>query len=263
MKYVIFIDIDGTLLDDKNSISNRTKNIIRNVVEIGHKIVLCTGRTRIYAEKISKEIGASSYIISSNGAEIYDYENNKVIYLSAIPNNVISDIVEKVNNMHTKLTIAVDNIEYIIGNKYNYFQKKIPLNYVDFFNNHFVKQAMIIAEEEKLINFRKIITLYDNVEITNKNSICESQGTWFSVVKKGTSKGESIKYFCDHFNISSDNVISIGNDYNDISMFKESKISIAVSNAIDELKEKANIITNSNNEDGVANALEKLYLTIL
>ncbi|MBR1416469.1 MAG: HAD family hydrolase [Bacilli bacterium] len=263
MKYAIFIDIDGTLLNDNNIVSNRTKNIIHNIIDLGHKVVLCTGRTRIYAEKISKEIGASSYVISSNGAEIYDYKENKVIYSSLISKSVIVDILHEIKNRNAKITLAIDNIEYIIGKKYNYYQKYIPKNYNSFINNHNTKQAMIIAQNKDLKILRDVISVYDDVEITNKNTILEEQGSWFSIVKKGTSKGESIKEFCNYFNISNENIISIGNDYNDIPMFNQSKISIAVSNAIEDLKNKADIITESNNNDGVAKALEKLYLSIL
>lgn len=263
MKYAIFIDIDGTLLNDKNLVSNRTKNIIHNIVELGHQVVLCTGRARIYAERISKEIGASSYVISSNGAEIYNYKNNEVIYSSIIAKDVIVNIINEIKNRNAKITLAIDNIEYIIGKKYNYFQEFIPNNYESFLNNHNTKQAMIIAKDNDLEKLRSLISIYDNIEITNKNTICEEQGSWFSIVNRGTSKGQSIKAFCDYFNIPNENVISIGNDYNDVPMFMQSKISIAVSNAIEELKNKADIITESNNNDGVAKALEKLYLSIL
>ena len=157
MKYAIFIDIDGTLLNDKNIVSNRAKNIIHNIIDLGHKVILCTGRARIYAEKISKEIGASSYIISSNGAEIYDYKNKKTIYSSVLSTNVITDILEKIKNGNAKITLAIDSIEYIIGNKYNYFQEYLPANYKSFLNNHKIKQAMIIANESNLIQLRNMI----------------------------------------------------------------------------------------------------------
>ena len=263
MKYVIFIDIDGTLLNDKSLVSNRTKNIIHNIVEIGHQIILCTGRARIYAEKLSKEIGASSYVISSNGAEIYDYMGKKVIYSAPISQEVVTNIIEEIKKRNIRITLAIDSVEYIIGKTYNDFQKILPSNYREFLSSHDTKQAMIIADDSNLKDMRELMGLYADVEITNKNAIHEDQGTWFSIVKKGTSKGQSIKAFCDYYNVPTENVISIGNDYNDIPMFNESKISIAVSNAIEEIKNKADIITESNNDDGVAKALERLYLSVL
>ena len=157
MKYVIFIDIDGTLLSDSNSISNRTKNIIHNIVELGHEIILCTGRPRIFAEKISREIGASSYIISSNGAEIYDYKKNEIIYISTMPKNIISQVVSNIEKNNARITMTIDSTEYIIGHKYNSYQEKLPPNYNDFFEENLQKQAMIIGDEEKLIDLRKMI----------------------------------------------------------------------------------------------------------
>ena len=81
MYYVIFIDIDGTLLNDKRQLSNRVKNIIRNILELGHKIVLCTGRSRASAIKIAKDVGTSTYIITS--MEFYFFKN--LIMRSSLP----------------------------------------------------------------------------------------------------------------------------------------------------------------------------------
>ena len=263
MYYVIFIDIDGTLLNDKRQISNRVKNIIHNILELGHKIVLCTGRSRASAIKIAKEVGTSTYIITSNGAEIYDFKNNKVIYSSVISDKVITRVIKEISKINAKITMSIDNLEYIIGNKYNQFQEYLPDDYINFFKFNLPKQAMIIGDEKKLQILRDIIVHYDDIEINSKKNIHEEQGLWFSIINRGISKGKGVREFCNFFDIPRDRIISIGNDYNDIEMFDESKISIAVSNATEEIKNKANIITESNNNDGVAKVLEKLYISIL
>ena len=70
----IFIDIDGTLRNDKKEISIRTKEIIKKFVEKGILIVICSGRQNKNVEQISIEASCSPYIITSNGAQVFDYE---------------------------------------------------------------------------------------------------------------------------------------------------------------------------------------------
>ena len=123
---------------------------------------------------------------------------------------------------------------------------------------------MVIDENEDNIDkFRLFVSEFNNVDITNKHTIKEEQGNWFSFVERNTSKGHGVSEFCKVFSIPTQNIISIGNDYNDISMFKLSGVSIAVKNATPDILEIVDEITDSNNEDGVAKILEKFYISKL
>lgn len=82
MYKAIFIDIDGTLRNSKKEISKRTINSIKNITDRGIFVILCSGRPRKYTEDISKECYASKYIITSSGGNIYDYEENKILYVN-------------------------------------------------------------------------------------------------------------------------------------------------------------------------------------
>lgn len=78
----IFIDIDGTLRNSERELSIKTINTIKKVTENGILVILCSGRPRKYTEKISRECFASKYIITSSGGNIFDYEQNKVLYIN-------------------------------------------------------------------------------------------------------------------------------------------------------------------------------------
>ena len=78
MYKAIFIDIDGTLRNSNKKITKNTINAIKNTVQKGILVVLCSGRPKKYTEEISREVGASSYIITSNGGVIYDYNKNEI-----------------------------------------------------------------------------------------------------------------------------------------------------------------------------------------
>ena len=87
MYKIIFIDIDGTLRNDKKEITEKTKETIRKTVEKGIYVVICSGRPTKYVEEVSKEALASNYVIGCNGGEIYDYEEKKMIYVNELKQN--------------------------------------------------------------------------------------------------------------------------------------------------------------------------------
>ena len=93
--------------------------------------------------------------------------------------------------------------------------------------------------------------------LTNPN-IMPNETTYYDIADINTSKGLGVREFCKYYNLDQKETIAIGDDYNDISMFKEVGLSVAMGNANDDVKSKADIITKTNNEDGVAVFLEKL-----
>ena len=98
---VIFIDIDGTLTNDKNEITEYTKSVIKKAVSKGIYIIICSGRTNGYVVEKSRECNASNIVISSNGAMIFDYLNNKKIFES----NFNMNILEKILNYAIKFKV--------------------------------------------------------------------------------------------------------------------------------------------------------------
>ena len=89
MYRIIFIDIDGTLRNDKKEITEKTKEAIQKAIEKGIYVVICSGRPTKYVEEVSKEALASNYVIGCNGGEIYDYEEKKTIYLNVLANKEV------------------------------------------------------------------------------------------------------------------------------------------------------------------------------
>ena len=87
MYKIIFIDIDGTLRNKNKEITQRTKKAIKNVVDKGIIVVLASGRPRKYTQNVNKEAGASQYIISSNGGNVYDCKERKNLYTNGQTSN--------------------------------------------------------------------------------------------------------------------------------------------------------------------------------
>lgn len=117
---------------------------------------------------------------------------------------------------------------------------------------------MIIGKEhEKIFQFQDYITNNLKVSIVDSSNT-KKEEIWFSIVDGNASKGNALKTLAKYINVPLSNTIAIGNDFNDLSMFKVAGQSVAVANASEDVKAAASIIVEDNNSDGVAIFLEKL-----
>ncbi len=274
MYKAVFIDIDGTLRSASGEISKRNIEAIKDLMKKGILIVLCSGRPRHYVLDISKKSFASKYIISSNGAEIYNTENGKIISIDEIPKEAIFKICSLCVKQNIRFTINAGDIRYL--NKYWHDDsKEIIINFNRI--NEYLKDkqvTQIVVSEDKLDKMfyiketlRDILNEYD-LKIGNEsrnvsyNDINSTENSFMDITRNNVSKGNAIIKFCKIMNIDIKDTIAIGDDNNDISMFKVAGYGVAMENATDKLKEISNEITRSNNENGVALFLEKIINTL-
>ena len=258
---LIFIDSDGTLKKTDGTISKRTKQAISKCQMQGDRIIVCTARPRYQTLDVMKEAGADNIVISSNGSEIFDSKNNKVIYNSFIDNGEVIKLVEYAYLMDIRLILAMDDYDYVTKTIRNSNQVLLDKDdYKEKLASCNVKQCMFIdkkyneiAKMKKMVSSNKALSIVD--EISESSSYDEK---WFSVANSNSSKGNALNILVEYLNVPFDQTIAIGNDKNDISMFKMAGLSVAVENATDGVKKNADYITLSNDDDGVALFLEMI-----
>lgn len=256
---VIFCDIDNTLTNDKEEISLYTSRYF-NSINDKIKIILVTGRTNSYAVAKSKEANASEYVIADNGAIIYDYKNRVIIDGKFI----LKEDLKKIWNMAD---------EYNMNCVFNSIDKRYRCN--RFMNNKYEKNGNIgidsideisspITEIVLLNNNDSIYSIVktkieriESLQISNYGK--ETDGRNFMDINiAGVSKGNAIKKFYELYGYSMDEAIAFGDSYNDISMFESVKLKVAMLNAKEDFKNKADIITKySNKEDGIMRFLKE------
>lgn len=268
MYKAIFIDIDGTLRNNNNIISKRTILAIKKVIKKGTLVVLCSGRPRKYVEEISRECNASRYIITSNGGIIYDYEENKIIHKSTIEKQACIELFKLSEQFNT--TVIIDTEEMQVANKLeksNSTIKHLDTNIETYANENNILLCTIKDENfEKMLEIRKKIEKIENVEIKQEikslgdNNTSKKESMYYFIGNKETCKGKAIERFCKILTINLKDTVAIGDDFNDISMFKVVGHSVAMANATDEVKKYADEITLSNEDDGVAVFLENLFI---
>lgn len=265
MKKVIFIDIDGTLRNDERIVTKKTKEMIQKAMKNEFLIILCSGRPKNNIIEISKEIGASPYVISSNGSQGYDYENQKILYINPMKKEACLALYEIAKKHQVKFVMNTNEGRVVTRIDPGREDKLLEEPIEEFLEKMPVMQCLLQDGNFEIIkNLKEEIEKVENVGIKNQSksltnpNIKPTDTTYYDIADTLTSKGYGIKRICKILNIKREDTIAIGDDYNDISMFQEVGYSVAVGNANEEVKSYANEITKTNNEDGVACFIEKL-----
>ncbi len=274
MKYkLIAVDMDGTLLNSNNEVSFRNMEAIEKAKSLGVKVILSTGRLFTSACQYAKKLKLNAPIISCNGAYVTDQDFSSVIYEAAIDRDLAKKIIKVARNENIYYHFYGDEVLYIAkentSSKFfiNWVQKGNLYNGIDFEvldnplkeiqNKGFRVYKFIFVEDDKykLLNFKEKISKLKGLEIAS---------SWWNNIElmgKGVSKGNALKEVCKIFNIDNSEVIAIGDNENDISMFKFAGLAVAMENGNEKAKKSADYVTDSNDNNGVGKVIEKFILS--
>jgi len=285
----IAIDLDGTLLNSYGEISNENEMAIKNAISKGAKVVLTSGRTNSAIDNYANLVGADEYMISGNGAAIYDLQKKETIFNSYIKKSKILEIVKVCEensmyyNIYTEKCVITKSLNYNTLFYYSENLKKPPekwtrivivnnmANYIENLQDEtFLK--VTVCDEDKSIFQRIIAKLKEDEEIDvieeshMSRKMVKSQGKiipleyyYTEITNKNVNKWIAIKFLIDKFNILPEEVIAIGDNSNDEEMVKNAGLGVAVENGSPVLKQIADEVTESNDENGVANVIKKYF----
>lgn len=270
MKYkLVAIDMDGTLLNSRNQVSKRTKIAIREAMDRGVYILLSTGRILKSATKYSEELGLKNPMITCNGAIIVD-ENNKIIYERPMEREIVREIIDLLDKK---------DIYYHFYDKEKFYSRERVEEVLKFYNesgNTFKIDLETFSSKDEIFNDKDIKTYKFIFIDEDKNKLnklrdeldrlegVETSSSWVNNIEamaNGVSKGSSLKILCDKLDIGLEEVIAIGDGENDLSMLNLAGLSVAMGNAGKLVKESSHIVTDTNDNDGVAKIIEKYILT--
>lgn len=250
---MILTDLDGTLLRSDGSISENTKRVLRSCQNLGILVVIATARYWIGAERYIEEI-QPDYEITTDGTLIH--QHGKQIYSCSLDmektNRIIQDLHEL--NPKTEITVAVGRQVFWNSHHISKSEKLYKAVYNDFQNPLFCQANKIVAE----------ISDYEiAIEIANRNC-CRLQSyrgeNWYAFLPEMAGKVQAIKEMAKILNLSLRDIVSFGDDKNDMEMLQICGTGVAVVNAIPDVRKVADCVTLSNDEDGVAGWLEKNVL---
>jgi Cof subfamily protein (haloacid dehalogenase superfamily) len=273
MKYkLIAMDMDGTLLNDKKEVSERSKQALRSAAELGVKLIVCTGRIFTSAKYYANMIGTKAPIVASNGAYIREKDRNEIVYEQALSDDVIYRLVDMIKSydlypqLFTIDTIYTEKLIYFSKN-YSRWNESLPEAYR--IKIEVIENVKSIVEENSGKILKSVVMSDDSCKIAElKREIKEkldvtaisSMNNNIEVMAPDISKGNAVKILADYYGISSEQVICIGDNENDLSMIEYAGLGVAMGNATEELKLAADYITDTNENDGVAKVIEKFIL---
>ena len=266
---LIAIDLDGTTMKSNDTLSYGNKSAIESAISSGIYVVPTTGRALNGLPKELMELGIK-YAVTSNGSSVIDIEKNKLIYSNCLPNNICKKIVTEMNqyNLYMDLYIQgkgyaekrfLDNLnsQNIPHERKILIQKtRTPVNnlieFIDTINDNTIEKLNI-----NILNDKYYKLIWDSLIQDNSIKITTSLKNLIEVGASTASKADGLIHLCKYLNISSENVMALGDGHNDIEMLKFAKYSVAMENGSDELKKIALFTTLSNDNDGLAYALKK------
>ena len=263
----VFIDIDETLTNSNREITQNTKNEIKRCINKGIKIILTSGRSRQEEIEYQEQVGTSPYIISSNGASCYDKINNIEIYNNPINKENLQDLLEYSIQNHYKIKLNYENKLVLNRATYPDEQDKIKLieELKEIIQTKQIVQCVICCEQiEKILALKEYIYTKGQLQIINESKKIKNQNIspskiyYCDITSKEVSKGNAVIEICKYLNINTNEIITIGDGENDISMLALTQNSYAMGNAMEKVKASAKHITLTNDEDGVAKVLKYL-----
>ena len=269
-KRLLFMDLDGTLLNDEKRITEGNRAALDCLLERGHGAIITTGRPLKSAMDQARLLGMDRpgcYLIAYNGAVIYDWAQEKQIFSRSLSYGAVKRVVELANERGEHIQTydarkvlveqrcddaAVRRYCRLIGMEFSVIEDvRTDLT------EEPVKCLVINYEEKSgLVKLQAWIREHMVAEVDCFFS-CDQ---YLEVVPKGMSKGEAVKMLSAMMDVEIQNTVSVGDAANDLSMIEAAGIGVAMANATAEVKAIADYITrNDNNHDGIAEVVERFF----
>ena len=262
----LVLDIDGTLTNTEKEITPATKAAILAVLNQGHKVILASGRPaygmRRYAEELEL-MRYGGYLLSHNGARVLDYGTGNVIFQKAVPPELLPDLVDFARKngcglaTHSEDTVisAFPPDDYVsLEARINGMPMRQVERFPDFVDFDIYKCFMTADDRKAAVLERKLQKLYGE-----QAAIYRSEPFFIEIVPKGVDKGDSLRRLTEHTGIPREDVVCCGDGFNDISMLQYAGVGIAMGNAQQEVKDAADYVTATNDEDGIVEAIARFF----
>ena len=264
-KYLIALDMDGTLLDDEKKISEDNKKAIMEAKNKGCYVVLSTGRPKAgiisYNESL-KTGNINEYLIVFNGALVIDYNTDEIISETLLENEDFKYLYNLSLELNVNIHAFDQNQNLITPKNSKYTEVEASLNHIEThivdFNKVTDKMIKVMFIDEPEILDEAIKKLPQ--EIYDRYTVVKSAPFFLEFLNKKVDKGNAVLALGEYLNIKQEEIICMGDAGNDLGMVLKAGLGIAMENAFPEVKKAAKFITKSNNESGVAYAISKFVL---
>ena len=269
-KRMLFMDLDGTLLNDAKQITPGNQTALDKALERGHGVIITTGRPLKSAMDQAHKLNMDRpgcYLIAYNGAVIYDWAQQKQIFSRTLPYSTVNLVFEKAEAMGLHIQ-TYDTWEVLVEKRCDDAQVRRYCQLIEMtfkvigdvrkdLKEEPVKCLAINYEEQKdLLKFQEWI----RANMAREVDCFFSCDQYLEVVPKGMSKGEAVKMLCQLLDVPIGDAVAVGDAANDLSMIETAGIGVAMANATEEVKQIADYITQrDNNHDGIMEVVDRFF----
>lgn len=260
----IALDLDGTLTNHNKEVTPITKQTLIKAQKDGAHIILASGRPTFGIAPIAECLNIEKYggyVLSYNGGKIVDWQNKKEIYSNFLPDDVLP-ILYNYAKVHNHAILGYDGEEIITEKPDDeYVREESRINKMNIRKVANLLETLPPNPTKLLMTGEPDLMKKAEEELQGivgkKMDVFRSAPFFIELVPKGIDKAQSLMRLLDKMGLTPNDLIAFGDGYNDLSMLKLASIGVAMENAMPEVKAEADYVTLSNEEDGVAAAIEK------
>src|SRR5579863_2272650 len=265
MKYrALAIDLDGTLLDSDERVTPRSLDALRAALAVGYRVIIATARWYQMAEKIAREIGSSEPVIACSGAQVRRPRDHHDLLDLRIPHEFAERLYPILDSRRCIASIALDDKVLVkMDGKIDQSQLPPDLVWVPKLADAVdaLPRIALIQGSDATAHVIEHLEHRWRDRVRFVESFSSRRKSMLTLTAAGADKGAALSVACADMNISTEQVVAFGDAEADIEMFRVAGGSVAMGQASDHVKSFATAVTLTNDEDGVAVAVENLLKT--
>lgn len=266
MKKILVLDIDGTLTNSKKQITEATKQAIWELMDRGHLVALASGRPAPGMRKYEKELELDKrggYLLSYNGARVVECTGGEVVHQNFLPLHVVPQLYEFAKERGAGLITydgdvvisAFEPDEYIkLEAGINWLPIRHEPDFVEYVNYDINKCLMTAPGEQAAVYEKELQERFGDII-----SIYRSEPFFIEIMPKNINKADSLDKVLKGMGMSAENAVCCGDGFNDITMIKYAGVGVAMGNAQPAVKEAADYIAPTNDEDGLVDVISRFF----
>ena len=261
---LVALDLDDTLLSKSLTVSPRTREAISRAMAKGVTVTVATGRMYCSALPYAQQLKLDVPLITYNGGLIRACFSGETIYHQPIDEEIAQGVLALFKEKGWYIQSYVDDVLYIAdrNERAKYYETISGIEAVALGDNFYAMagkptKMLVLAKENQMEEIAYTVqTLYGD-----QLYLCRSKPTYLELTHPKVNKGQALDFLATSLGITSDQVMAVGDSYNDLDMIKYAGLGVAMANAADEVKAAAQAVTGHHDADGVAEAIETYILS--
>ena len=265
---IIALDLDGTLTNSEKIITLRTFDALMKAQREGVRLVLASGRPTFGIAALANQLQLADYggyVLSYNGGRIIDWCEKTVIFSQVVDQKLVPILYDFAEKAQLPIVTYLPEAILASKNEGEYLAEEARINGMPVVvAQNFVEEAMQISggstkflipgEPELLIQLESEM----KAALSEQMEVFRSAPFFLELPPKGIDKAQSLQRLLTHLGLERESLMAFGDGFNDLSMIQFAGQGVAMANAVEEVKSIADFVTTSNEEDGIAHALEQL-----